>query len=171
MFSTLLEIDMKASDGQVMTLKEALTLEDKDGEQIKWKKQDDGTYTYEKEVKPSKLGDKEIPGHLYIYSVQPATQMATVSVHQRVVTKEDLKEQKKAEDKGETLLLDEFGRPYTTIEQSGTQQEEEEEDEDKPKKADKETEALKKTVPNEAEKREIERLAEENKRKSRKTFI
>jgi len=150
---------MKASDGQVMTLKEALTLEDKNGEQIKWKKnEDDGTYSYEQEEKPSKVGDKELPGHTYIYTVQPAPQMATVSVVKRIVTKDDLKEQKKAEDKGETLLLDEFGRPYTTIEQSGDQQGKKEED--------KETKELKKTVPNEAEKREIEKLAEDNKRKS-----
>jgi len=150
---------MKASDGQVMTLKEALTLEDKDGEQIKWKKnEDDGTYSFEQEEKPSKVGDKEVPGHTYIYTVQPAPQMATVSVVKRIVTKDDLKEQKKAEDKGETLLLDEFGRPYTTIEQSGDQQGKEE---------DKETKELKKTVPTEAEKREIEKLAEDNKRKTR----
>ena len=150
---------MKASDGQVMTLKEALTLEDKNGEQIKWKKdEDDGSYSFQLEEKPSKLGDKELPGHIYIYTVQPAPQMATVSVIERVVTKDDLKEQKKAEDKGETLLLDEFGRPYTTIEQSGSQAEKEE---------DKETKELKKTVPNEAEKREIEKLADDNKRKSR----
>jgi len=163
MFPTLLKIDMKASDGQVMTLKEALTLEDKNGEQIKWKKdEDDGTYSFELEEKPSKLGDKELPGHLYIYTVQPAPQMATVSVIERVVTKDDLKEQKKAEDKGETLLLDEFGRPYTTIEQSGSQPAKKEND-----KEDKETKELKKTVPTEAEKREIEKLAEDNKRKTR----
>ena len=151
---------MKASDGQVMTLKEALTLEDKDGEQIKWKKnEDDGTYSFEQEEKPSKVGDKEVPGHTYIYTVQPAPQMATVSVVKRIVTKDDLKEQKKAEDKGETLLLDEFGRPYTTIEQSGSQPPKE--------KEDKETKELKKTVPTEAEKREIEKLAEDNKRKTR----
>jgi len=153
---------MKASDGQVMTLKEALTLEDKNGEQIKWKKEDDGTYSFEQEEKPSKIGDKEVAGHTYIYSVQPAPQMATVSVVKRIVTKDDLKEQKKAEDKGETLLLDEFGRPYTTIEQSGDQQ-----GKNKGKEEDKETEALKKTVPNEAEKREIEKLAEDSKRKTR----
>jgi hypothetical protein len=87
--------------------------------------------------------------------------MATVSVIERVVTKDDLKEQKKAEDKGETLLLDEFGRPYTTIEQSGDQQGKNKD------KEDKETKELKKTVPNEAEKREIEKLAEDSKRKTR----
>lgn len=62
----------KAVDGQIMTLKEALVLEDAEGEQIKFKQQDDGSYSSEPlKVKGTKdKNGKELPGHLYTYALQ-----------------------------------------------------------------------------------------------------
>lgn len=63
---------MKAVDGQIMTLKEALALQDKNGDQIKFKLEEDGTYSSpplkDKPVK-DKSG-KELPGHVYTYALQ-----------------------------------------------------------------------------------------------------
>jgi hypothetical protein len=71
----------KAAQGQQMQLQEALKLLDKNGEPIKWDKQEDGSYTAKLEEKGTKdVNGKELPGATYIYSITPQTTIVDVGV-------------------------------------------------------------------------------------------
>ena len=64
-----------------MQLEQALNLLDKNGEPIKWEKQEDGSYTAKLEEKGSKdVNGKELPGNTYIYSITPQTTIVDVGV-------------------------------------------------------------------------------------------
>lgn len=73
---------VKAVEGQVLTLKEALALEDNNGDAIKFKLEDDGTYSApELKVKGTKdANGKELPGYVYTYSLQPEPIIVRVTV-------------------------------------------------------------------------------------------
>ena len=76
----------RAMNGQIMTVDEALALQDRNGEDIKWVKGDDGNYFAEittKDEKVDKGTDKKPAEFKYFYSLIVRPQVAQVSV-QRV---------------------------------------------------------------------------------------
>jgi hypothetical protein len=76
----------KASNGQQMLLSEALLLLDKNGEPIKFDKNDDGTYTGTLEEKgTTDQNGKKLPGNKYTYRIDVQPQIANVSVVEEVV--------------------------------------------------------------------------------------
>jgi hypothetical protein len=85
--------------GQVMSLADALALEDKNGDPIKWEEVEGrpGEYTGAIESKATKEKDtgKELPGHKYTYTIAPLPASVLVTEAKEVVKSE--KENKKPE--------------------------------------------------------------------------
>jgi hypothetical protein len=84
----------KISNGQQMLLNEALRLQDPEGKDIKWEKNEEGTvYTapaYEEKPTEDKSG-KKLAGTRQIYRLDVMPQIATVSVVQQVIDPEGTK--------------------------------------------------------------------------------
>lgn len=76
----------KASNGSQMLKDEALLLLDKNGEPIKWEEnKDDGSYSAKLEEKgTTDVNGKKLPGHTYIYRIDPIPQLVNVSVVEEV---------------------------------------------------------------------------------------
>jgi hypothetical protein len=87
----------RIENGRQMLLPEALLLQNPDGEDIKWEKNEDGTsYTSSFEVKPTTdASGKKLAGYKYAYRIDILPQIANVSVTETIVDPEA----KKAEAK------------------------------------------------------------------------
>jgi hypothetical protein len=104
---------IQSPQGQVMSLPEALALEDKNGDAIKWQEVEGtpGNYTYTLEEKGTKdKSGKKLAGHRYIYTIapQPAAVIVTMA-KQTVKSKEEAEAEAEAGVGGAVLAEENSG--------------------------------------------------------------
>jgi hypothetical protein len=90
---------LQTPQGQIMSLSEALALQDINGDPIKWEEVEGrpGEYTAVVEKEKQKVGDKEhkktLPGHKYTYGISPQPAGVIVTMAKETVKSKEEKEE------------------------------------------------------------------------------
>jgi hypothetical protein len=90
---------LNTPQGQIMSLAEALALEDINGKPLEWKEVEGrpGEYTAVVEKEKQKVGDKEhkktLPGHKYTYGISPQPAGVIVTMAKETVKSKEEKEE------------------------------------------------------------------------------